>query len=248
MLAVVFVHYDLPIRRLREHYEWNSGIYEFQEIPVFTVTDNHWYVGDKLGFMVQLRYPHELPLVSEARSVAIDEDSLNRLAELSDDDRIFSLSATKNHGIQHAIDAGYDRIAATDADIAWTPEAIEACKTVGPKEVIVPIYRMAQTFETRHEVSHPDHGCGGTICMTAENWKRQMYDERYVGYGGEDGRLRRDIGKLAIHENRETEVFHIAHDPTASQVNVPGAGRADCWNRDTINPDNWAANRLLINK
>jgi hypothetical protein len=223
MLAIVFVHYDLPEERLRQHVDWNCERYVWARPFVVVSTkpiELHWTEfpwQDEL-----IIYKPEMP--------------------------IFSLSATKNFGINCAITCGYDKIAATDADIAWTPEAIKACQNVGPKEAIVPVYRMARTFETRHEVSHPDHGCGGTVCMTAENWKRAMYDERYVGYGGEDGRLRRDIAKLGIHERRETEVFHIAHDPDASQVNVPGAGRADCWNRDTINPDNWAANRKLIDK
>lgn len=220
MLAIVFVHYDLPAKRLVDHYEWNYDAYH--ELAAFVVLDENGDVNQMAGYTVRLRYPNEMST--------------------------FSLSVTKNYGIRAAIAEGFDQIVATDADIAWTPEAIESCKNVGPKEAIVPVYRMAQTFETRHEVSHPDHGCGGTICMTAENWKRTMYDERYVGYGGEDGRLRRDIGALGISERRETDVFHIAHDPTAEQVNVPGSGRADCWNRDTINPDNWAANRLLIDK
>jgi len=227
MLAVVFVHYDLPEERLRHHMLWNTFRYmEVDSVVVMSPACESLIAvaitargGTNFGFRPRA-YMNPMP--------------------------VFSLSATKNFGIQQAIDAGYDRIAATDADIAWTPEAIEACKNVEPKEAIVPVYRMAQTFETRHEVSHPDHGCGGTVCMTAANWKRAMYDERYVGYGGEDGRLRRDIAKLGIHERRETEVYHIAHDPTAPQVNVPGAGRADCWNRDGINPDNWAANRKLI--
>lgn len=221
MLAVVFVHYELPAHRMYEYCQWNSGV--CLDVRLFIVTRDG--VSPSIGRWYR------------PTSVMYNKDM-----------SVFSLSATKNYGIEHAIRMGATSVAATDADIAWTPEAIEACKTVGDNEAIVPVYRMAQTFETRHEVSHPDHGCGGTVCMTAENWERAMYDERYVGYGGEDGRLRRDIAKLGIKERRETEVFHIAHDPTAEQVNVPGAGRSDCWNRDTINPDNWAVNRLLIDK
>lgn len=222
MLAVVFVHYDLPRQREFDHFQWNGELYRDVGDVIVVSHGTAGQGADPMGPPSYLPYPIKMPT--------------------------FSLSITKNYGIEYAINCGFDQIVATDADIAWTPEAIEACQNVGHKEAIVPVYRMAQTFETRHEVSHPDHGCGGTICMTAENWKRTMYDERYVGYGGEDGRLRRDIGALGISERRDTEVFHIAHDPTASQVNVPGAGRADCWNRDTINPDNWAANRLLIDK
>lgn len=222
MLAVVFVHYDLPYQRAVDHCKWNAIVYGDAQVIAIVRDGIVSPPYPKPGLRNWIPYPHKM--------------------------ETFSLSATKNFGIEIAIRIGYDRIAATDADIAWTPEAIEACQNVGDKEAIVPIYRMAQTFETRHEVSHPDHGCGGTVCMTAENWKRAMYDERYVGYGGEDGRLRRDIAKLGIEERRETIVYHIAHDPTVSQVNVPGAGRADCWNRDTINPDNWAANRKLIDK
>jgi len=159
---------------------------------------------------------------------------------------IFSLSATKNFGIQAALDAGCDRIAVTDVDVAWTEDTLNKCLSVGDKEAIVPIYQMALDYETREEYSTTDKGCAGTVCMTADNWRRVKYDERYVGYGGEDGRLRKDIAAAAIRERRDCIVYHIAHDLTKPQVNVPGAGRGDCWDRDTINPDNWQRNKHLI--
>ncbi len=224
MLGIVFVHYRIPDRRLREHFAWNALRYRQFGAKVFVVANRN-YLNDKREsdrWAVCLIYSEPMP--------------------------VFSLSATKNFGIMAAIEAGCDRIATTDTDIAWTPDALRQCVACNPKEAIAPIYRMAQTYDTREQVSHPDHGCAGTVCLTADNWRKVRYDERYVGYGGEDGRLRRDIAAAGIAENRTAVVYHIAHNPEAEQVNIPGAGRGDCWNRNSINPDNWQVNKHLIDR
>ena len=236
MLGIVFVHYRLPEQRLRDHFTWNLPLYTEHEASLFVVMEN--------AVKIPVRMNAAQYVLAFASTVAYTEPM-----------PVFSLSATKNYGIQQAIAAGCDPIVTTDTDIAFTPESLAACAECGDKLAVVPIYRMARSHETREHVSHPDHGCGGTVCMTTVDWRRVQervanrkaggpYDERYIGYGGEDGKLRRDIAALGIHEQRETVVYHIAHNPSQQQLNIPGAGRNDCWNRDTgFNPDNWKENK-----
>ena len=225
MLAVVFVHYRLPEKRLRDHFRWNEKFY--QDAKVYVVAER------------------VLKVPEYAECVVLQEDQLPK----RNGKPIFSLSATKNIGIAQALVDRRGFRATTDTDVAWTQDAwAAAVLSCDEKTAVVPVYRMAQTYETRLQVSHPDHGCGGTVVMTADNWRRVAYDERYIGYGGEDGKLRRDAAAIGIAEYRNCDVFHIAHDSTQPQANVPGAGRGDCWNRDSgFNPDNWKVNRGLIN-
>lgn len=226
MLGVVFVHYRLPADRFLDHFRWNQAVYG--GVCPIVVLDHDRQGKLNAGMpMFTLEAVEPMPT--------------------------FSLSRTKNQGIRFALSCMrnsqpcLDRIAVTDADVAWTPEAIEACRRVQAGKAIVPVYRMAIDYATREANSTPDMGMGGTVCMTAADWRRVCYDETYEGYGGEDGKLRRDMALLGIREERSTHVYHIAHDPACPQVNVPGHGRADCWNRDTINPDNFSVNRHKIN-
>ena len=233
MLGIVFVHYRLPWLRLHDHLLWNGRYYDNANVCA-------WIVSDGSPPRVELEDLEKIkrrPWNSGKRSwsIVFFQESMP----------VFSLAVTKNYGIKYALEAGCDRIAATDVDVAWTEEALRQCAECGPDEAIVPFYQMALDYETRGEYSQRDKGCSGTVCMTAENWRRVRYDERYIGYGGEDGKLRKDISMLGIRERRDSIVYHIAHDPSKSQVNVPGAGRADCWNRDSINPNNWETNKLL---
>jgi hypothetical protein len=113
------------------------------------------------------------------------------------------------------------------------------------------VTRMVQTFESRCleaiEPKRLDKGMTSTVAMRAADWRRVCYDETYVGYGGEDGKLVRDIHSLGIEVDRSHVMHHVAHDPNAPQVNEPGHGRADCWGRDTgFNPDMFAVNRNLM--
>lgn len=224
MLGVVVVAYQIPDSRKADFLSWNLDLFGALNAMPFVVCES-----DSLPCYVKC-----------------DDDSA-RPAN-ADGVRMFSLSATKNLGIRAALKAGCDRIVTTDIDVAFTKQALMMAAAVGNKSAVVPMYRMAIDFETREEFALPDKGMAGTIALTAANWRKLEYDERYIGYGGEDGKMRKDIASVGIREVRTCHVYHIAHDPTAPQVNVPGAGRNDCWNRDTINPDNWEANRHLIHQ
>lgn len=258
MFGIVLVHYAGPgaseafLQRGGEHCVWNAELYHdphgvllclvTEKERLFTVPcvqrsacDIRNSAGDPMPplevasrlLVATIGYPKPMP--------------------------IFSLSKTKNFGLRLALELGCDPIAVTDVDFAWTPEAFHTCRNVQPGRAIVPYVRMVRTYDTREQDALDpkslDKGMTSTVGMRAADWRRVCYDETYVGYGGEDGKLVRDIQLLGIQVDRSPIMHHIAHDPSASQVNIPGHGRADCWGRDTgFNPDNFALNRNLIDR
>lgn len=220
MIYVVFVHYRLPEQRLRDHFRWNDEIYRTFQVRVIVVSDIEREVPD---YATCAAYREPMP--------------------------VFSLAKTKNFGLSEALRTASDSdiIAMTDADIAWEDGVFFDMHECIHENAIIPLYFMAQDYDARHD-SFPDPGCGGTVAMQAAHWRRTRYDERYVGYGGEDGRMRKDIVSMGLRERRDCRVYHIAHDPTADQHNVPGHGRTDAWNRDTgFNPDMFHINKDLYN-
>ena len=228
--AVVFVSYlKVPGSRLQEHFQWNDHIYR--------------QFGDRLRVYVVSDIERELP--DYAETVVVPFEQLPTL----DGVPVFSLSMTKNAGIAKAIKDGADVIICTDVDIAFERASFDALMSVDINEpqgvAIMPIYRMAESFEKR-VFGRLDVGCMGTISMTAANWKRVSYDEKYIAYGGEDGRLFHAIQDVNVRVLRTCEVSHIAHVPGDGD-RTPGSGSATCWGRaDGFNPDNFAYNRRLL--
>jgi len=210
MIGIVFVSYRIPEKRLREHFEWNLSEYQKRECRVYVVTDREY----------------QFPRV--ARCLVYPEPM-----------EIFSLAKTKNHGIRAAIADGCDPIIVTDVDVCFSQETFSVCEHVDAKTAVVPICLMAQDYDTCERDYVVDGGMGCCIAAHADVWRKVAYDERYVGYGCDDGQIRMAIKRLGIREDRSHVVFHIAHDPEASQVNIPGFGRPDCWNRENgFNPEN----------
>jgi hypothetical protein len=224
-LAVVFVSYlKVPEERLQDHFAWNKEAYE--------------QFGNRLRVYVVTDIAHNLP--PYATCVLFP---LERLP-LVDGRRRFSLTMTKNEGIRRAIDDGVDVIVCTDVDIAFQPQTLALMSTVPSDFASIPLYRMAPSFEDR-DGGHIDHGCTGTVAMTAANWRRIQYDERCVGYGADDGILLRDIRLAELHVMRDHEVTHVAH-VEGDGTRTPGSGSGTCWGReDGFNFDNFRKNRRL---
>ncbi len=220
-IAVVFVSYRIPTSRLREHFEWNRAIYE--------------QFGDQLRVYVVSNVEHDLPEYAE--TVIVPEGQLPVL----EGKPVFSLSLTKNAGIAKAI---YDRatiVVSTDIDIAFDFGGFGMMVAVDNKTAVIPVYRMADSYESRY-LGQFDHGCTGTIGMTAANWRRICYEERCFGYGFEDGILHHAIKRARLVVMRDHTVSHIAHVPGDGN-RVPGRGAETCWNRaNGFNPDRFVAN------
>jgi len=224
-LAVVFVSYlKVPVERLMDHFRWNEDVYAS--------------FGDRLRVYVVSDVDHELP--SDATCVVFPLDRLPMIQCR----RRFSLTQTKNAGIQRAIADGCDVIVATDVDIVLPRPLVARMFNVTEQQAVIPVYLMAEDFVTRYK-GHLDHGCTGTVAMTAANWKRIPYDEECVEYGGDDGILLRDIERAGLGIQRDKIVSHIAHVPGDGE-RTPGRGADTCWGReDGFNRDNFRKNRRL---
>ncbi len=232
-IAVVFVAYGcVPQHRVDDHFRWNRSVYDDESVCVYMVTDTM----------------HALDVT--VNQCLMPQCDLPKL----DGKHVFSLSSTKNFGIQCAINNDTDVVIATDVDIAFSPAAFDIMREVEPDQAIMPVYHLCRDFQSRHaeRPRRVDYGMTGTTAMVAEHWSDIQYDERCVGYGAEDGILLRDIqraGITVIPPNRKHPiapvVWHVDHTDEAD-TNVPGSGRSDCWGRaDGFNPDNFAANRKL---
>ncbi len=234
-IAVVFVAYGcVPTSRVDDHFAWNKPMYRDPLTRVYMVTAT---MHDLPTSVMQCIFP-------------------SALLPILNGERVFSLSKTKNFGIQCALNDGADVIISTDVDIAFSPAAWEIMCEVEHGQAIAPVYHRCQNFANRHNEKPrpPDYGMTGTTAMVAAHWRQVQYDETYKAYGGEDGRLLNDIRKVRpkIQLTPPTRKFPIAPvvwhvDHTLATVdNVPGAGRPDCWGRaEGFNPDNFEANRKL---
>lgn len=226
-VAVVFVSYlKVPEFRLEDHFVWNDSAYrEFGDsLKVYVVSD--------------VSRGHCLPDYAETVVVPLDE-----MPVVNGRPR-FSLCKTKNAGNSRALENGADVVICTDVDMAFTALTLNRLASVRESQAIIPVYCMAESFADRKS-GRQDHGCTGTVSMMADNWKRVRYDERCVGYGGDDGILLRDIERAGIQIDRSCEVSHIAHVPGDGQ-RTPGNGSGTCWGRDDgFNFDNFRENRKL---
>jgi len=244
--AVVFVFYrnplsqrPIPLERLANHFAWNHEFYQRSRCRVLVVTAE----------------PHDVP--SYAECAIFPAEQLPTIG----DRPVFSLSRTKNFGIQKAIEASFDPIIVTDPDITYTHKAWNKSLNVTTAEAVIPVYWMASSFEARTErcsirsirsglghfrdcrKSHEDIAATGMVAMCRENWQRIRYDERCLGYGAEDGFLLQEIRRAGITPMRGTVVYHIAHDANAPQANFTRSGfeRQDGWDRE-FNPVNFVGN------
>jgi hypothetical protein len=220
--AVVFAHYQIPQARLDDHFRWNDAFYRHSGAVVYVVTDH-------------LR---RVPMYG--RCVILPKIALPKL----EGETVFSLSLTKNRGIMAALGGRCDPIIVTDTDIAFSDAAWEEMVGVASNVASLPVYLMARSYDARSERDKPDTGMTGTIGMRAKHWRHVKFNETCVGYGAEDGIVHRAIRERGLVQLRDTFIWHIAHDEQHLH-RTPGHGSADCWNRDTLNPDNFAANRRV---
>lgn len=223
-IGVVFVSYlKVPEQRLQDHFRWNASLYESY--------------GDRLRVYVVSDVEHDLPPYAETVVFPIE-----RLPVIGR--RRFSLTMTKNFGNDAALADGAEVVICTDVDIAFWPDSFDTMTRVADDCAAIPVYRMAPSYEQRDQ-GGLDHGCTGTIAMTAANWKRLRFDERCVGYGADDGIMLRDICRAGLTVLRSTVVSHIAH-VQGDGKRTPGSGAATCWGRDDgFNFDNFHENRKL---
>lgn len=248
--AVVFVFYrnpdsknPIPLQRLADHFDWNDDFYADAGCRVFVVTDSLYDVPPYAECLV---YPHPMPMRGGKP--------------------VFSLTRTKNHGIQAALDRGYDPIVVSDVDMAYTPSCWRQLLSVDSGSASIPVYWMAPDFDHRNDLcpvhplteehavvchkSHQDHGATGTISMTAHNWRRVKWDDRCIGYGADDGIIQRSIVRARITKIGRpgmptcVPIFHIAHVASAPQVNFSHGHfvRQDAWDSD-FNPVNFKENQ-----
>lgn len=239
-VGVVFVHYAIPERRLREHFEWNDELYRAAGASVYVVADTTYSSTKSLPYV---------------KTVVVPESRLPKRRRK----RVFSLALTKNEGIKAALRDGCDVVIVTDTDVAFSDVTLFRMASVTEDEAIVPVYLMARSYGDRAESDQPDVGMTGTIAMTSRNWRQIRFNETCVGYGAEDGKVHEAIRQRGIVVVRDEPlwrqgewhrkphyVWHIAHDPSKHLMRQPGHGSADCWNRDIgFNPDNFVANRRL---
>jgi hypothetical protein len=224
-IGVVFVSYlKVPEQRLRDHFRWNASLYESY--------------GDRLRVYVVSDVEHDLPSYAETIVYPIEK------LPVVDGQPRFSLTMTKNAGNDAALADGAEVIICTDVDICFWTDSFDTMTRVDEMCAAIPVYRMAPSYEQRDE-GRFDHGCTGTIAMTAANWRRLRFDERYVAYGGDDGQMLQDICTAGLTVLRSTIVSHIAHRP-GDVERIPGSGAASCWGReDGFNFDNFHNNRRL---
>ena len=230
-IAVVFVSYlKVPESRLLEHFEWNGEIYR--------------EYGDQLRVYVVSDVPRPVPEYAETVVFPLER------LPIVDGQRRFSLTMTKNAGIAKAIEDGASVVVSTDVDITFDWDSFAMVTHIGRvpsvSAAVVPVYRMVPSFAERH-AGRLDHGCTGTVAMTASNWQRIKYDERCVGYGADDGILLQDIKRAGLEVIRDCQVAHIAH-VQGDGARTPGSGSSTCWGRDDgFNFDNFQRNRQLHN-
>jgi hypothetical protein len=150
----------------------------------------------------------------------------------------FSLARTSNFGIRTAIDQGAKVIVKTDPDIYFAGQ-LTRLLAVKPGELLSP--RMVDVSEPGgYRPDPPRHAGDGTVAMRAEDWQRcQGYDEKFVGYGGEDNEIVFHAESLGIKVDRSGVVEHVSH--VARQVRGPA------WNPD-FNPPNSQANVALAGR
>jgi len=208
-LAVVFVSYrSVPEERLQDHFAWNDAEYRKAGARVFAVSDEPQFTPEYAATV--LFHENELPLV--------------------DGQRRFSLTKTKNRGLVTAIAYDADVIVCTDVDIRFPPGMLRSLASVDDETAMFPMYHMMD-YTDRKKCLRIDMGCTGTTAMTAANWERIQYDERCVGYGGDDGFLLADCRAAGLRIDRSGRVDHIGHIPGDGD-RVPGSGSASCWGRD----------------
>lgn len=234
-IAVIFVSYlKVPESRLQDHFEWNHDVYCSLMWNPNSLVD----MEPKLRVYVVSDVEHDLPGYAETVMFPME-----RLPVKGGKPR-FSLSMTKNAGIRKALDDGVTHLVCTDVDISFDIGSLDLAFAVGSQTAAIPVYRMAKSITDR-EHGRLDHGCTGTIGMTAANWRQVRFNEECIGYGAEDGILLRDIERAGIEVVRDCEVAHIAHVPGDGE-RTPGSGSSTCWGRDDgFNFDNFAHNRRL---
>ena len=216
-IAVTFTHYNIPAKRLQDHFAWNDAVYRKHNARVYVVTDKQYDVPPYAECLV---YPSKMP--------------------------VFNLSKTSNYGVKTAINNGYDIIIKTDTDIVFSPEVFNACIQVRDKEAVIPYYKMSDNYAERNEKFVMAPYATGTISMTADGWEINHFNELCEGYGCDDGILKRRIEKsgYGIKRYKQFDLWHIAHE--AGTVQKEFHGRTDHWNRDSgFNPENFKRNGQL---
>jgi hypothetical protein len=220
-VAVVFVSYlKVPTKRLKDHFRWNGDIYRKYSAKVYVVAEKH----------------RKLP--KYARTVVYQVENL----PVVDGKPRFNLCATKNAGIDKALEDGADVVLVIDVDHAFSESCFASMVSVADAAAVIPVYRMVDQQRAK-ETSHIDTGATGAIAMVADNWRQIRWEDRCIGYGADDGVMLNDIRRAGLTINRDCEIEHVEHPGAKHEPNEPGHGRDGCYGRDDFNADNFEHNR-----
>ena len=158
----------------------------------------------------------------------------------------FSITKCKNYGIRCV---GEDVVVATDIDVEFSPEFMEAIHGIVDNEVLFPLYFAVTKFGERGCMHPWFKPCGTTAAMFSSWESVKGYNENMVAYGSDDGDLFNRFtfqGKFNIIR-RLHPIWHVAHDGST----VTFDDRSDQWNRTLgtdpgFNPRNVDHNRNLL--
>jgi hypothetical protein len=219
-IAVTAVAFRIPEQRVRDFMTWNRDAFAACDAYVVLVVEEPYDLKD-FENVEQVRYTEPM--------------------------KVFSLCATKNCGIRRAAEmsGNHGVIAATDIDVAIPPATLENMRCLPWGKAHIPLYVMADSYDSRDGADVTAPKATGTVSMHAGHWQQVQYDERCVGYGSDDAILVKDIQGLGVEiVGRHERVFHIAHQQGTCQKEF--AGRADHWGRDSgFNPENFEHNGVF---
>lgn len=157
------------------------------------------------------------------------------------------------------------RIVTTDADMLFTPKALETiircmdgdrhsvqllqCRDLLPHYSAETIRKFAWDEYESNSVLRPRWGMGGMIAFPAAAYEGiRGYDERMEIYGGEDidfaHRLRRAGYRLNWIDDPDCRIFHVWHESSRKGADETHEGRAAiARNRDIVQTDGtWVRN------
>ena len=207
--AIVVVAYKIPKTRVRDFVAWNSHEITAAKAYLFVVCEEATADSSEEALW-ELGMPLACP------------------SPMS----IFSLCRAANYGIRCAVEERYSPILKTDIDVVFDGQ-LQTLLAVDEKTANAPKYLDCPSYAKRREARGILPKGQGSICMTADNWRLlQGYDERFVGWGGDDNEMCARIKERGIRLNDDMKVCHIAHE-----VNTK-------WNRE-FNPRNWHNNQKL---
>lgn len=198
-LSFVVTAWRLPDDRVAAFLRWNDAAFRETRARLVIVTDPETRLANLPSYAHHLVYPGEMPT--------------------------FSLARASNYGIRSI---GEGVIVKADPDLVLGGTSMSSFQGVTPTCGVCPEYLMVR--EAGEAWGEPWPESKGCLCLHWDHWQAICgYDERMVGYGGEDAdafeRARTLPGRTV---ERRSTVYHVAHDPRRERLADPR--RRDRWN------------------